>query len=104
MKVKGKVNIEFETEYKSVIFQPLINPQVDKTLKFKESYETIGMGRSSHVYIYIINLSDCKIVLKRGDILGTLHKIAPVIPMRISKDIDIHEIGQEAHFLTELAA
>ena len=37
VKVKCKTNIEFETEEKSVIFQPLI----DETLEFKESYETI---------------------------------------------------------------
>ena len=55
VKVKCKTNIEFETEEKSVIFQPLIDPQVDETLEFKESYETIRKGRSPHVYVYITN-------------------------------------------------
>ena len=41
VRVKCKTNIEFETEEKSVIFQPLIDPQVDKSLEFKESYESI---------------------------------------------------------------
>ena len=66
VKVKCKANIEFGTEEKSVIFQPLIEPQVNENLEFKESYETIRKGRSPHVYIYITNPSNRKIVLKRG--------------------------------------
>ena len=95
MKAKCKTKIEFEE--KSVIFQPLIDPQADETLEFKESYETIRKGRSPHVYIYTTNPSNCKIVLKRGDFLGTLHNISTVIPIPISKGIDIHEISQEVH-------
>ena len=95
VKVKCKANIEFETEVKSVIFQPLIDPQVDETLEFKESYETIRNGRSPHVHTYITNPSSRKIVLKRGDILGTLHNISAVIPIPIIKGLDIHEISQE---------
>ena len=57
VKVKCKKNIEFEPEEKSVIFPPLLDPQVDETLEFKESYETIRKGRSPHVYIYITNPS-----------------------------------------------
>ena len=51
VKVKCKTNIEFET---------------DETLEFKKSYETIRKGRSPHIYIYITNPSNHKIVLKRG--------------------------------------
>ena len=87
VKVKCKTNIEFKNEEKSIIFKPLIHPQVDKTLEFKESYET------SHISIYIKNPSSRKIVLKRGNILGTLHDISAVIPIPVSKDIDIHEIS-----------
>ena len=95
VKVKCKANIEFETEVKSVIFQPLIDPQVDETLEFKESCKTIRKGRSPNVYIYITNPSSCKIVLRRGDILGTLHNISAVIPIPIIKGLDINEISQE---------
>ena len=87
VKVKCKTNIEFKNEEKSIIFKPLIHPQVDKTLEFKESYET------PHISIYIKNPSSRKIVLKWGDILGTLHDISAVIPIPVSKDIDIHEIS-----------
>ena len=66
VKVKCKAKIEFGAEEKSVIFQPLTEPQVNETLEFKESYETIRKGRSPHVYIYITNPSNRKIVLKRG--------------------------------------
>ena len=97
VKVKSKTNIEFETEEKSVIFQPLIEPQVDETLELKESYETIRRGRTSHVSIYITNPSNRKIVLNRGDNLGTLHNISAVIPLPISKDIDTYEISQDVH-------
>ena len=97
VKVKCKTNIEFETEEKSVIFQSLIDLQVDKTLEFKESYKTIRRGRILHVSIHITNPSNRKIVLNRGDILGTLHDISALIPIQISKNIDIHEISQEVH-------
>ena len=96
MKVKCKTNIEFETEEQSVIFQPSIDPQVDETLEFKESYKAIRR-ESLHVSIYITNPSNRKIVLNRGDNLGTLHNISAVIPLPISKDIDIYEISQEVH-------
>ena len=95
--MKCKTNIAFETEEKLVILHPLIDPQVDETLEFKESYETITRGRASHVSIYITNPSNRKIVLNRGDILETLHKKSAVIPIPISKDINIHEISQEVH-------
>ena len=97
VKVKCKTNIEFETEEKSVIFQSLIDLQVNKTLEFKESYMTIRRRRTLHVSIYITNPSNRKIVLNRGDILGTLHDISALIPIQISKNIDIHEISQEVH-------
>ena len=92
-----QANTEFETEEKSVIFHPLINPQVDETLEFKESYETIRRGRTPHVSIYITNLSNRKIVLNRGDIFETFHNKSALIPIPISKDIDIHGISQEVH-------
>ena len=66
VKVKCKTNIEFETDEKSVIFQPLIDPQVNETPEFKEFYETIRKGRYPHVHIYITNPPNRKIVLKRG--------------------------------------
>ena len=81
----------------SVIFQPLIVSQVDETLEFQESYKTNRKRRSPHVYIYVTNPSNRKIVLKRGDILGTLHNISAVIPIPISKGIDIDKVSQEVH-------
>ena len=75
VKVKSKTNIEFETGEKSVIFQPLIGPQVDETLEFKESYETIRKERSPHVYIYITNPYNPKIVLKRGEELSIIYQL-----------------------------
>ena len=66
MKVKSKTNIGFEIEEKSVIFQPLIDPQVDETLEFKESYETIRKGKTTHVPIYITNPCNHKIVQREG--------------------------------------
>ena len=97
VKVKCKGNIEFETKEMSVIFQPLIDPQVDETLEFRESYKTIRKWRTPHVFLYITNPSNCKVVLKRGYILGNLHNISAAIPIPISKDTDIHEIGPEVH-------
>ena len=97
MKVKCKTNIEFETEEQSVIFQPSIDPQVDETLEFKESYEAIRR-ESLHVSIYITNPSNHKIVLYRRDLLGTLHNISSNTNTNFKAfDIDIHEISQEVH-------
>ena len=97
MKVKCKRNIEFETEEQSVIFQPSIDPQVDETLEFKESYEAIRR-ESLHVSIYITNPSNHKIVLYRQDLLGTLHNISGNTNTNFKAfDIDIHEISQEVH-------
>ena len=42
VQVKCKTNIQFEIEENSGIFQPLIDPQVDKTVEFKESCKTVG--------------------------------------------------------------
>ena len=64
MKVKCKANIELGTKEKSVIFQPLLGPQVEETLEFRESYETIRNERTPHVSVYISNPSNCEIVLE----------------------------------------
>lgn len=96
VRVKCKANVEFEAKEKSLIFQPLVEPQVDEALEIKESYEVLKKGRTPHVFILISNLSDRDIVLRRGDVLGTLHNVSAVIPLPISKDIKVNEISQEA--------
>ena len=64
VKVKCKANIELGTKEKSVIFQPLLGPQVEETLEFRESYETIRNERTPHVSVYISSPSNCEIVLE----------------------------------------
>ena len=72
-----------------------VEPEVDEALKIKESYEVLKKGRTPHVFILISNPSNRYIVLRRGDVLGTLHNVSVVIPLPISNDIQINEISQE---------
>ena len=95
VRVKCKANVEFEAKEKSLIFQPLVEPQVDEALEIKESYEVLKKGRTKHVFILISNPSDRDIVLRRGDVLGTLHNVSAVIPLPIPTDIQVNEISQE---------
>ena len=95
VRVKCKANVEFEAKAKSLIFQPLLEPEVDEALEIKESYEVLKKGRTPHVFILIFNPSNRDIVLRRGDVLRTLHNVSAVIRLPISKDIQINEISQE---------
>ena len=95
VRVKCKANVEFKAKEKSLIFHPLVEPEVDKALEIKESYEVLKKGRTPHVFILISNPSNRDIVLRRGDVLRTLHNVSAVIPLPISKDIQINEISQE---------
>ena len=58
VRVKCKVNVEFEAKEKSLIFQPLVEPEVDEALEIKESYEVLKTGRTPHVFILISNSSN----------------------------------------------
>ena len=95
VRVNCKANVEFEAKEKSLISQPLVEPEVDEALEIKKSYEVLKKGRTPHVFTLISNPSKRDIFLRRGDVLGTLHNVSAVVPLPISKDIQINEISQE---------
>ena len=95
VRVKCNANVKFEAKEKSLIFRPLVEPEVGEALEIKESYEVLKKGSTPHVFILISNPSNRDIVLRRGDVLGTLHNVSAVISFPISKDVQINEISQE---------
>ena len=60
-----------------------------------ESYENLSKGKTPHIFITITNPYNKDIVIKKGDILGTLHNVSATIPVIYKKEINVNKISQE---------
>ena len=95
VRVKCRGNIEFNSRQKSVLFQPLLEPNIRDILNINESYENLSKGKTPHIFITVANSTNKDIVINKGDILGTLHSVSVTIPVIYKKEININKISQE---------
>ena len=81
LRVKCRGNIEFDSKQKSILFQPLIEPNISDILNINKLYENLSKGKTPHILITIANPSNKDIIMNKGDILGTLHNVLATIPV-----------------------
>ena len=93
--LKCKGNIKFDSKQKSVLFQPLLEPNISDILNINESYENLSKGKTPHLFITIANPSNKDIVINEGEILGTLHNVSATIPVTYKTEINVNKISQE---------
>ena len=86
VRVKCRGNIEFNSRQKSVLFQPLLEPNIRDILNINESYENLSKAKTPHIFITVANSTNKDIVINKGDILGTLHSVSVTIPVIYKKD------------------
>ena len=95
LRVQCRGNTEFDSKQKSVLFQPLLEPNISDILNNNESHENLSKGKTPHIFITIANLSNRDIAINKGDILGTLHNVSSTIPVIYKKEINFNQISQE---------
>ena len=85
LRVKCRGNIEFDSKQKSVLFQPLLGPNISDILNINKSYKNLSTGKTPHIFMTFANPCNKGIVTKKEYILGTLHKISTTIPVIYKK-------------------
>ena len=85
LRVKCRENIEFDSKQKSVLFQPFLEPNISDILNINESYENLSRGKTPHIFITVVNPSNKDIVIKKGDILGTVQNVSATKPVIFKK-------------------
>ena len=93
--LKCKGNIKFDSKQKSVLFQPLLEPNISDILNIHESYENLSKGKTPHLFITIANPSNKDIVINKREILGTLHNVSATTPVTYKTEINVNKISQE---------
>ena len=76
LRVKCRGNIEFDSKQKSVLIQPLLEPNISDILSINESYKNLNKGKASLIFITIANPPNKDIAINKGDIFGTLHNVS----------------------------
>ena len=92
LRAKCRGNIEFDSKQKSVLFQPLLEPNISDILNINESYK--NLSKTPHIFITIANASNKDIKINKEDILGTLHNISATIPVIYKKETNVNQISQ----------
>ena len=95
LRVKCRGNIKFDSKQKSVLFQPLLEPNISDILNINETYENLSKGKTPHIFITIVHPSNKDIVINKEDNLGTLHNVSAIIPVIYKKKINVNKISQE---------
>ena len=70
--VKCKGNIKFDSKQKSVLFQPLLEPNINDVLNINKLYKKLSESKTPHIFITIANPSNKDILINKGDILVQL--------------------------------
>ena len=95
LRVNCRGNIEFDSKEKSVLFQPLLEPNISDILNVNESYKNLSKGKTPHIFKTIAYPSNKDIVINKEDILGTSHNVSATIPVIYKKETNVNKISQE---------
>ena len=66
VRVNYKANVEFEAKQKSLIFQPLVEPEVDEALEIKESYKFVKT-EGPHAFLFLFPTHQTVILFYEGE-------------------------------------
>ena len=95
LRVKCTGSIEFDSKQKSALCQTLLEPNVSDILNINERFENLSEGKTPHIFITITNPSNKNILIKKADIVDTLHNVSAAIPVTYKKETNVNKISQE---------
>ena len=87
--LKSKVKILTDDDEQTIHFIPKMMENVDDCVNFSESVSKVKRGRTQYILIDVINPTRNSILLTKGTIIGSVHSVSAVIPLKI----DDFEVG-----------
>ena len=83
VQVKCRVKAQSDDKEQSVYFEPLLSPDgCEDRLVCSETVSKLRRGHTNHVVVDVMNLSGETKVLKKGAVLGSVHSVSAVMPMK----------------------
>ena len=84
VKTKCITNVEgLNEKERSVLISPITSLNLDR-LVISETYSKITRGKTPFVEVFIMNPTKQDILLHKGNVVGTVHSVASVIPIDIN--------------------
>ena len=80
MQIKCRVKATGNGCDETVYFQPRLGEE-DEELTFNDSICRMRHGRTNYVYVDVLNQTKRDRVLRKGEVIGSVHSVAAVIPM-----------------------
>ncbi len=82
--IKCRIKLCIDSDKKTIHFVPKVTENADDELTFSESITNIKRGKTQYLLIDVINPTKSSIWLKKGMIVGSVHSVSAVIPLRLS--------------------
>ena len=83
---------------KSVLVTPIINLYEDR-LVVSESYSKVLKGKTPFVSTIVVNPTNQEIILRKGEVIGTVHSVSAVIPLELQDPLE--KLHQEKDKLSQ---
>ena len=80
IQIKCRVKTNCDDSDQTVYFSPNLTDS-DEELTFNETVSHLKRGRTNHVIVDVLNLTNKEKVLSKGTIIGSVHSVSAVIPM-----------------------
>ena len=82
VKMRCRVKAQSSDEEQTVYFDPILSADgTEDRLVFSETVSTLKRGRTNYVTVDVMNMTKEDRVLKKGEVLGSMHSVSAVIPM-----------------------
>ena len=88
---------------KSVLITPRINLHEDR-LVVSESYSKVLKGRTPFVSTIVVNPTNQDIILRKGEVIGTVHSVSAVIPLEFQNALEKHHQEKVSETLSQTDA
>ena len=100
--IKSKVKILMDNDEQMIHVIPKITENVNDCLNFSESVSKVKRGRTRYILIDVINPTKNSILLMKGTIIGSVHSVLAVTPLKI-QDFEVggkRKIGEWCKYET----
>ena len=85
-RIRCRVKVQGNDTEQTVYFSPRLK-EGDDQLEVNEAVCTLKRGRTNYIDVEVVNDSRCDQVLKKGEVIGTVHSVAAAIPMLRASDV-----------------
>ena len=103
VQLKCRVKTKCDDAEQTVYFSPQLSEN-DEELTFSETVCKLKRGRTNHVVVDVMNLSNKEKVLKRGTVIGSVHSVSAVIPMVRWADTQAEKRGNVSPVVAQVGA